>query len=109
MVYNISDHFHNTNIRNTNLIDVFHNKNEITFEEALIKASNLIFKFFSLHFHFYSKKNGKSTLSLYFLKFILFFFYRIWKIQLFFDTHQWRYHGNNVLRNDGDKLCFASC
>lgn len=39
MVYNISDH---SNFVNTNKVDVFHNKNEITFEEALMKAIFLI-------------------------------------------------------------------
>lgn len=46
MVYNISDH---SNFVNTNKVDVFHNENEITFEEALIKASNLIFKLIFLY------------------------------------------------------------
>lgn len=49
MVYTISDHYNDSNFVNTNKVDVFHNKNEITFEEALIKASNLIFKLIFLY------------------------------------------------------------
>lgn len=48
MVYNISRHFNNSNIVNTNTVEVLENKNELTFEEALIKASNLIYQLIKL-------------------------------------------------------------
>ncbi|CAO1319776.1 unnamed protein product [Diamesa serratosioi] len=46
MVYNISRHFNSSNIRNTNTVDNIQHKNEITFEEALIKAKFGKFNYF---------------------------------------------------------------